>query len=220
MAGAIVSSFVGFSSDLGPTSMTEANGIAHLSLGKGQRSDASAALAGAPSLQPAESLTDRLEPSANGVAAQVDGMRHPATEAGPGTEADSPMSAASLRLLFEEQHRCALEVFGFEVLARKAGSIYSRHWRGHAQHAFRESHLHAYGTAHSDGLSTLPCRRRYLDHFFQRLDYQPIERFCQVDLETAFGVAHSALHASATARLHVPVHSRMHLVTPSCLADC
>ncbi len=96
--------------------MTEANGIAHMSLGKGQRSDASgkngAALAGAPSLQPAESVTDRLDPSANGVAAQLDGMRHPSTESGPGAEADSPLSAASLRLLFDEQQRCALEVFG------------------------------------------------------------------------------------------------------------
>jgi len=79
---------------------------------------------------------------------------------------------------------------------------------------------HAYDAAHSGGLSTLPCRRRYLDHFFQRLDYQPIERFCQVGLGFAFGVAHSALHASATARLYVPVRSRMHLVTPSCLTDC
>lgn len=90
--------------------MTAANGIAHLTLDQNQQERISgkgaAALAGTPSLQATGSLPDRLRPTANGVAATMDGMPHPATADGPATEARSPIAAASLKLLFEEQHRC------------------------------------------------------------------------------------------------------------------
>lgn len=87
-----------------------------------------AAVTTAKSLQTVGSLTDRLNRTALENLAQHDGMRREGGVDTPEADGQSPVSAASLRVLFEEQHR-------------------------------------------------------YLDAFFQRLDYEPIERFCAACLD-------------------------------------
>lgn len=89
--------------------MTFANGLAHTASQPSYAANGKpGAAAAARSLQTAESLADRLNGTVLEDCAQQDGMRQANGAAGRSAEGGNPISAANLKLLFEEQHRSAL----------------------------------------------------------------------------------------------------------------